>query len=101
VFGRPNTPKPLDSIGFRLDPLYFKQLEQQAQVKGLSAGAMARHLVIQGLEESRLEQIRDEFSAMRDDMADFYFALLVMKFGMQEAEANDLVKQTLLKRRTG
>jgi excisionase family DNA binding protein len=99
VFGRPNTAKPLDSIGFRLDPLYVRMLEEQAKAKGISASAMARHLVIQGLEESRFERIRDELLAMRDDFGDFYFALLVTQFGMTEAAANEFVKDTLLKRR--
>ncbi len=99
VFGRPNTTKPLDSIGFRLDALYVKMLEQQAKSKGISASAMARHLVIQGLEESRFERIRDEFLSMRDSLGDFYFALLVTKFGMTETAANEFVKETILKRR--
>ena len=43
--------------------------------------------VIQGLEETRVERIRDEFLAMRDDLGDVYFALLVTKFGMTEAAA--------------
>lgn len=99
VFGRPNTVKPLASIGFRLDPLYVKMLAEKAKSKGVSASEMARHLVIQGLEESRFERIRDEFLAMRDDFGDFYFALLVTKFGMTEATANEFVKETILKRR--
>jgi hypothetical protein len=60
---------------------------------------MARHLVIQGLEDARSDKMKDEFTAMRDGLADFYFALLIMKFGMSEEQANDLVKETLLRRR--
>src|ERR1019366_2670942 len=45
VFGRPNTPKPKDAIGFRLDPFYVTRLEEEGAKTGMSAGDYARQKI--------------------------------------------------------
>lgn len=97
VFGRPNAEKPKQAIGFRLDSFYISRLESEGAKHGLSASEFARKLVIQGLEDQRLEAVQSEVRSLREGLADTFYAFLVMKCEMTEAEADEFVKLTILK----
>ncbi|MBX3110280.1 MAG: helix-turn-helix domain-containing protein [Fimbriimonadaceae bacterium] len=86
VFGRPNTLKPKDAVGFRIDPHYYKRLEEEGGKLGLSAGEYARRLVVRGLE------VGDELSALRKSLGHMFYLILVTKLGASEAEAEDIVR---------
>ena len=92
VFGRPNTPKPKDAIGFRLDPFYIKLLFEEGEKVGLSSSEFARRLVIRGLEEPSSEKVFSEVEALRQSLSEMFFLLLVSKLGATDAEANEIVK---------
>ena len=92
VFGRPNTPKPKDAIGFRLDPFYIKLLTEEGEKVGLSSSEYARRLVIRGLEEPSSEKVFSEVEALRQSLSEMFFLLLVSKLGATDAEANEIVK---------
>lgn len=86
VFGRPNTPKPRDAVGFRIDPHYLKRLEEEGKKRGLSAGEYARHLVVRGLETD------DQIAALRKALGSMFYLILVTKMGASEAEAEEIVR---------
>jgi hypothetical protein len=92
VFGRPNTPKPKDAIGFRLDPFYIKLLTQEGEKVGMSPSEFARRLVIQGLEEPSSEKVFTEVETLRKSLSEMFFLLLVSKLGATDAEADEIVK---------
>ena len=92
VFGRPNTPKPKDAIGFRLDPFYIKLLVEEGEKVGLSSSEFARRLVIQGLEEPSSEKVFTEVETLRKSLSEMFFLLLVSKLGATDAEADEIVK---------
>ncbi len=89
VFGRPNTPKPADAIGFRLDPFYVKKLEEAGAIHGMSAGEYARRLVIRGLEGQSAEA---DVKLLKKSLSDMFYIILVTKLGASEGEALDIVK---------
>jgi len=86
VFGRPNTPKPKDAIGFRLDPFYIKKLETEGERYGLSGAEYARRLVIRGLE------VGDELATLKKSLSHVFYLILVSKLGATEAEAEEIVR---------
>lgn len=86
VFGRPNTPKPKDAVGFRIDPHYLRRLEEEGQKLGLSAGEFARRLVVRGLETD------DQIAALRKALGSMFYLILVTKMGASEAEAEEIVR---------
>lgn len=92
VFGRPNTPKPKDAIGFRLDPFYIKLLGEEGEKKGLSPSEYARKLVIQGLEEPSTEKVFAEVESLRKSLSEMFFLMLVSKLGATDHEAEEIVK---------
>lgn len=89
--------KPRDAIGFRLDPFYIQRLTEEGAKREMSAGEYARRLVIQSLEDTRVEQFRDEVHALREGMADIFYAFLTMQCNVSEAKALAFVKDTILK----
>lgn len=89
VFGRPNTPKPTEAVGFRLDPYYVKQLQTEGARQGLSAGEYARRLVIRGIET---QTAHDDLKALRKSLSDMFYIVLVTKLGSTEQEAEDIVR---------
>ena len=89
---RPNTPKPKDAIGFRLDPFYIKLLTEEGEKVGLSSSEYARRLVILGLEEPSSENAFSEVEAIRHSLSEMFFLLLVSKMGATDAEADEIVK---------
>jgi len=86
VFGRPNTPKPKDAIGFRLDPYYIKRLVEEGEKLDMGAADYARRLVVRGLE------VGDELSALRKSLGGMFYLILVSKLGASEAEAEEIVR---------
>ncbi|HWD40386.1 MAG TPA: hypothetical protein VG944_16170 [Fimbriimonas sp.] len=96
VFRRLNTP-PKDTVGFRLDPLYLDRLTKAGAREGLSPGEYARRLVTRGLEDTTNEQFAHQVKRLRESLADAFYALLTMKFGSSEAEAESFIKDTILK----
>ncbi len=95
VFRRLNTAKPKEAIGFRLDPYYLGLLSQKGQEHNLSAAEYARKLVVQGLEDTRVAEFRDEVKGLRTALGHTFYALLVMKFDMSEREAEEFVASTI------
>ena len=93
VFGRPNTPKPQDAIGFRLDPFYVKKLTEIGKQSGMSPSEYARRLVIRSLEGQIQSGTADELTALRKSLADMFFLVLVSKLDATEAEATEIVKK--------
>lgn len=89
VFGRPNTPKPADAVGFRLDPFYVKKLEEAGAAHGMSAGEYARRLVIRGIEGQSAEA---DVKALRRSLSDMFYVILVTRLGASEGEATEIVK---------
>jgi len=92
VFGRPNTPKPKDAIGFRLDPFYIKLLVEEGEKIGLSSSEYARRLVIRGLEEPSSDKVLYEVEALRKSLSEMFFLLLVSKLGATDTEADEIVR---------
>lgn len=84
-----------DSVGFRLDPHYIRRLSERAAALGLSPGEMARKLVIESLEDTRVEQFKEEVSMLREGLAHAFYALLVMKLGVAEGEAEEFVNANI------
>ena len=93
VFGRPNTLKPLDAIGFRLDPFYVKKLTEIGKQSGMSPSEYARRLVIRSLEGQTQSGTADELTALRKSLADMFYLVLVSKLDATEAEAKEIVKK--------
>ena len=89
VFRRLNTSKPTSAIGFRLDPFYVKQLEQEGAKHGMSAGEYARRLVIRGMEGQTAE---GDIRELRETLADMFYVILVTRLGSSEAEAAEIIK---------
>ena len=92
VFGRPNTPKPQDAIGFRLDPFYVQALSDLGKAGGMSASEYARVLVIRGIEEDPSERFTKEIRAIRENLSEMFYLILISKLGASEDEANTIVK---------
>jgi hypothetical protein len=92
VFGRPNTPKPTDAIGFRLDPFYIKRLIEEGEKHGFSAAEYARRLVIRGIEMPVKEGASADVAALRQALTDMFYLILVSKLGASEAEASEIVR---------
>ncbi len=97
VMRRHSQEKPKDAIGFRLDPFYVHKLTEEGAKQGMSAAEYARRLVIQALEDTRIDQFRDEVHALREGLADTFFAFLTMQCGVTEDKALQFVKDTILK----
>ncbi|OJU62046.1 MAG: hypothetical protein BGO01_16775 [Armatimonadetes bacterium 55-13] len=83
--------KPTDSVGFRLDPYYVGRLRAEGAAVGLSAGEYARKLVVQALEEDRDARFHRELSALRENLAEMFYIVLVTKLGASEKEATEIV----------
>lgn len=83
--------EPADTVAFRLDPAYFSRLETEGSNHGLSSGQYARRLVIQSLEDTRLEQIRTEIKELREGLTEMFYLVLVHKMGASESEADEIV----------
>lgn len=84
-------------MGFKLDPFYRSMLEAQGSVFGMSAGAYARKLVIQSLEDSTSLRIERELRRTRESLGALFYALLTTKLGSSPAEAKAIVDRTILK----
>lgn len=97
VFRRLNTPKPKDVIGFRLDPFYVDVLAKRGKEVGLSPSEFARKLVVQALEDTRADMFKDEVRALREGLADTFFAFLTMHFRVSKKDAQKFVNDTILK----
>lgn len=95
TFLSPETTRPTDSVGFRLDPYYVGRLQSEGAALGLSAGEYARKLVVQSLEDDRQGDFAKELKALRDGLAQLFYTLLVMKLGVDEIEAKKFVDETL------
>jgi hypothetical protein len=87
VFGRPNTPAPRETVGFRLDSYYMKRLEEVAKQKGMSPGDMARRMVIRSIEAG------DDIEKLTQSIRETLYLLLVGSMGVSEAEADDIVRR--------
>lgn len=92
LFKRPDTPKPQEAIGFRIDRFYIKRLSEEGEKHGLSAAEYARRLVIRGLEEPDKNGVASEMKALRKELVDMFYLLLVTKLGANEAEAAEIVR---------
>lgn len=88
VFRRLNTPKPRDAIGFRLDPFYIKKLEEEGARIGMSAGEVARRMVIRSIEQI---DSKDGVEALRKNLSDMFYLVLVNRLGASESEATQIV----------
>lgn len=86
-----------EAIGFRLDPLYIQRLADEGKKHGMSAADYARHLVISGIEDTRVDQFRGEVRALREALADAFYSFLILKCGSTEREASAFVADTILK----
>lgn len=91
VFRRLNTEKPKDAIGFRLDPSYVQRLEAEGAKTGMSTGEFARHLVIKGLESSDARESAMQIQALRSNLGEMFYLILVQKLGASEEEAERIV----------
>ena len=90
-FRRLNTDAPQDSIGFRLDPHYVKELQRRGQSQGLSASQMARTLVIRGLEDTTASRLAEELVALRQSLGEVFYLILTQRMGASKAEAASIV----------
>lgn len=88
---------PKDTVAFRIDPFYLSRLQSEGQLIGLSAGEYARRLVIQVLEDDRVDEYRREVRLLREGLAATFFLLLTKKLGATPAEAQRLVAEAILK----
>jgi len=79
--------KPKETVAFRLDPHYMKRLEDRSMEEGVSAGDMARTMVVRSLESG------DEVAKLRRGLQEMFYILLVSKMEVPEAEAEDMVRQ--------
>jgi hypothetical protein len=92
-----------EPLSFRLDEHYLKRLGEAGQKRGISAGAYARLLVIDALEEGEGERLRGDMAELRrlveligEDLASATLALLVHGGNVeQEPEARDWVLANL------
>lgn len=94
----PNGDRPKEAIGFRLDPYYIDRLSTVGENHGLSPAEFARKLVIEGLEDTKLDDVREEISRLREGLGHMFYAILVKQFGMSADAADTLVQQTGLAR---
>lgn len=94
VFRRLNAPAK-ETIAFRLDPYYLTRLSAKAEELNLSPGECARRFVIQTIEDTRVERFQEEVAKLREGLAHTFYTLLVMKFGVSEAEATAFVDSTI------
>ncbi len=93
-----------EPLSFRLDEHYLKRLGEEGEKRGISAGAYARLLVIDALEEGERERLRGDVAELRrlvvligEDLASATLALLVHGGNVeQEPEARDWVLANLL-----
>ena len=97
VYGGTETEKPKDAVGFRLDPYYVELLREQGERHGMSPGEWARRLVIRSLEDTSVNQYRDELHALREALADTFHAFLTLKCGVSSDDATLFVKETILR----
>lgn len=97
VFRRLNTQKPKDAIGFRLDPFYVEVLSKKGKEVGLSPSEFARKLVVQALEDTRADMFKDEVRALREGLADTFYAFLTMHFNVSKKDAQKFVNDTILR----
>lgn len=90
-FRRLNTESPQDSIGFRLDPQYIKELQKRGESEGLSASQVARSLVIRGLEETSASKLAEEIAALRQTIGEVFYLILTQRMGATKSEAASIV----------
>lgn len=88
---------PKETISFRIDPLYLRQLSEMAAQSNRSAADVARHLVIQSLETGHASAVLTEIRRVRESLGATFFALLTMKLGSSPEEARRIVADTILK----
>jgi len=92
---------PSGSIGFRLDAFYVRRLTQKADEHGLSPGEYARLALIRDLEGDAAQRPhQDEVRALREALADTFFAFLTLKCGSTAEEAGAFVRDTILREGT-
>ncbi len=84
--------RPLDGVGFRLDPYYLKRLGEEGERHGMSAGEYARRLVIQGLESDFAAMFAQEVRGLRGNLAEVFYLILTGKMGASEEEGEQIVR---------
>lgn len=90
------------TVGFQLDAEYLGKLEREAAKHGdLSAGQFARRIVMNHLDDSERERIRDRLEdvqqtieLLRVGVADGIEALLIQT-GMPKDEAQEFINDTI------
>lgn len=84
-------------VSFRLDVFTMERLEREASSRGVSTNDLARSFVIRSLETGTDEHYAKELRALREALADTWFAFLVDKCGETQASADQFVKETILR----
>jgi len=79
-------------VSFRLDAYYLERLTGDAAARGMSRGEYARFLLLQALEG------RAGVEALRADLANAVYALLVAAGDQEPAKAQEWVRKNLLKK---
>lgn len=87
----PEPVKAQDAVGFRLDPSYVERLKCEGAKRGMSAGEYARRLVVRSLEDDGEERLQGELRALRENLAEMFYLVLVTKLGASEKDASDVV----------
>ena len=86
-----------DYVGFRLDRVYLRQLEERGSRAGMSRGEYARHLIVQSLEDDREQKFIGEVRRLREGVADVFFTFLTRHSGVDSEDAKAFIAETILK----
>lgn len=93
-----------NNISFRIPSTVSALLEEKAKERGQSPGTYARQLVLDSLndkntEELRhdLDELRDQVTKLREDLATAVVALLVNDEPKDEEQAKAWVRNTLMR----
>ena len=62
-------PDPKQPVNFRIGNAYFKQLAELGEPLGLSPHEFARHLVCRTLDDAGREDVLNEVSSVREELA--------------------------------
>ncbi len=81
----------LDTVGFRIDPLYIKRLQLEGETRGMSVGEYARFLVIRSLEDTTSQRVAEELTALRKSLSGMFYLILVDQFEASPEEAQAIV----------
>ena len=83
-----------ESVSFRLSPQFARQLEAEAEKRGMSRGDYARQIVIDGISKRHQEELLTEIGELRENLQRLADCLLQ---GQQELSASDDHIANLLK----